>query len=298
MRKISTLIAAITIVATGWAQSPQKISYQAVIRNAGGALVTTQVGMRISILKGTDTGTPVYVEALTPTPNVNGLVTIEIGAGTPVTGTIAGINWSDGPYFIKTETDPAGGVNYSIIGTAELLSVPYALYARSSGERYIGELYGGGIIVSVWKKDGVEHGLIASLVNIQPDLLGVPWSNVLEPTDGRSPIDGQANTNAIITQAGHTASAAKLCADYSVVVDGVTYDDWYLPSIYELNKIYQAALIVNKILPMSGELSFKVYWSSTEADQYFAYYHGFHTNIVGSNLAKGSLAYVRAVRVF
>ena len=161
MKKIYTLLAAIFIVATGWAQSPQKISYQAVIRDAGNVLVTTQVGMKISILQGTDTGTPVYVETFTPTPNANGLVTIEIGAGTPVTGTIAGINWSDGPYFIKTETDPSGGTSYTITGASELLSVPYALYARSSGERYIGELYGGGIIVSVWKTaDGVEHGLI------------------------------------------------------------------------------------------------------------------------------------------
>jgi hypothetical protein len=298
MKKIYTLLAAIIIVATGWAQSPQKISYQKVIRDAGGALVTTQVGMKISILQGSDVGTPVYEEAFTPTPNANGLVTIEIGSGTPLTGTIAGINWADGPYYIQTETAVVPPLTtYTITDASELLSVPYVLYAKSSGERYIGELYGGGIIVSVWKTNGVEHGLIASLGNLAAD---VAWSNETNlATNGRSPIDGQANTTAIINQPTHTASAALLCANYTNPETGTgVYSDWYLPAIYELNKIYQAAVIVNKILPMANELSLKDYWSSTESDQYHAYYHGFGINDAGYNLQKGSLAYVRAVRAF
>jgi hypothetical protein len=300
MKKIYTLMAAILIVATGWAQSPQKISYQAVIRDAGDVLVTTQVGMRISILQGSGGGTPVYVETFTPTPNINGLVSIEIGGGDPVA--FAAIDWSDGPYFIKTETAVAPPLTtYTITGASELLSVPYALYAKSSGERFIGEYYGGGIIVSVWKAaDGVQHGLIASLVNLQPDLAGIRWSDILTATNGRSPIDGQANTNAILAVTGTEANAAKLCADYTNPETGTgVYSDWYLPAIYELNKIYQAALIVNKILPPSDELSFKTYWSSTESSATTAYYHAFHTDIVGSNGAKETvLAYVRAVRAF
>ncbi len=89
--------------------------------------------MRISILQGSVEGTAVYVETQVSTTNSNGLVTIEIGGGTPVTGTFTGIDWSTGPYYIKTETDPAGGVNYpAIVGTSQLLSVPYALYAKNS----------------------------------------------------------------------------------------------------------------------------------------------------------------------
>jgi uncharacterized protein (TIGR02145 family) len=114
------------------AQSPQKMSYQAVIRNSSDQLVTNHaVGMRVSILQGSETGTPVYVETQTTASNLNGLVTIEIGGGTPVTGTFAGIDWSTGTYFIKTETDPAGGTSYSITGTSQILSVPYALYSNS-----------------------------------------------------------------------------------------------------------------------------------------------------------------------
>ena len=130
MKNLFTLFAAVVLTANVFAQAPQKMSYQAVIRNSSNALVnSTAVGMRISILQATTTGTAVYVETQTPTTNANGLVSLEIGAGTAVTGTFAGIDWSAGPYFIKTETDPAGGSSYSITGTSQLLSVPYALSA-------------------------------------------------------------------------------------------------------------------------------------------------------------------------
>jgi hypothetical protein len=116
-------------------QAPQKMSYQAVIRNASNTLVANQsVGMRISILQGSSGGSAVYQETHSPVSNINGLVSIEIGAGTIVSGTFSVIDWSVGPYFVKTETDPAGGTNYTISGTTQLLSVPYALYANSANE--------------------------------------------------------------------------------------------------------------------------------------------------------------------
>lgn len=116
------------------AQAPQKMSYQAVIRNASNALVTNaNIRMRISVLQGTASGTAVYVETQTATTNANGLVTVEIGAGTAVSGTFASISWGTNAYFIKTETDPTGGTNYTIVGTSQFLSVPYALFASNSG---------------------------------------------------------------------------------------------------------------------------------------------------------------------
>jgi hypothetical protein len=135
MRMIFMIIAAGLLTASVWAQSPQKMSYQAVIRNAGNNLVTNKpVGMRISILQGSVSGTEVYKEIYNPNPqtNANGLVTLEIGIGIPLTGTFAAIDWSSGTYFIKTETDPTGGTNYTITGTSQLLSVPYALYAKTA----------------------------------------------------------------------------------------------------------------------------------------------------------------------
>ena len=115
-----------------FAQAPQKMSYQAVIRNTSGALVTsTSVGMKISILQGTATGNVAYSETQIASTNANGLVSLEIGSGTVVSGTFAGINWATGPYFIKTETDPIGSTNYTITGTSELMSVPYALFSAN-----------------------------------------------------------------------------------------------------------------------------------------------------------------------
>ncbi len=133
MKKIFTITAAVLLTASGFAQSPEKMSYQAVVRDASDNLVTNQsVGMQISILQGSAGGTAVYVETQTPTTNTNGLVTIEIGSGTVVTGDFITIDWTNGPYFIKTETDPTGGTTYTITGTSQLLSVPYALHAKTA----------------------------------------------------------------------------------------------------------------------------------------------------------------------
>ena len=134
MKRIITIAAALLMTLSVWAQSPEKMSYQAVIRDAGNALVATQaVGMQISILQGGAAGTPVYVETQTPTSNANGLVSLEIGTGTLVSGDFTTIDWANDTYFIKTETDPTGGSTYTITGTSQLMSVPYALYAKTSG---------------------------------------------------------------------------------------------------------------------------------------------------------------------
>ena len=131
MKKIFTTLTVVLFTVCLFSQAPQKMSYQAVIRNSSNSLVASSpVGIRVSILQGSASGTPVYIETQTPITNANGLATIEIGAGTVVSGTFAGINWAAGPYFIKTETDPAGATNYNISGTSQLLSVPYALYAK------------------------------------------------------------------------------------------------------------------------------------------------------------------------
>ena len=115
-----------------FAQAPQKMSYQAVIRNTSGALVTSSsVGMKISILQGTLAGTVVYAETQTASTNANGLVSLEIGSGTIIIGTFSGINWGNGPYFIKTQTDPLGGTNYTIASSSQLMSVPYALFSAN-----------------------------------------------------------------------------------------------------------------------------------------------------------------------
>jgi hypothetical protein len=128
-----TIIISVAIKAGLFAQSPQKMSYQAVVRNASNNLViSSTVSMKISILQGSILGFPVYVETQTISTNANGLVSLEIGSGTIVSGAFSAINWANGPYFIKTETDPTGGTAYTISGTSELMSVPYSLYAKTA----------------------------------------------------------------------------------------------------------------------------------------------------------------------
>jgi hypothetical protein len=115
------------------AQTPEKMSYQLVLRDASNTLLTNQqVGIQISILQTTNTGSAVYTEIQTATTNINGLVSLEIGTGAS-SNDFSAIDWSAGPYFIKTATDASGGINYSIIGTSQLMSVPYALYAKTAG---------------------------------------------------------------------------------------------------------------------------------------------------------------------
>jgi uncharacterized protein (TIGR02145 family) len=133
MKKIYTLIASTFLSASLWAQAPQSFSYQAVVRGTNNELVVNkQVSVKISILQTSENGTPVYVETHTPTANANGLVSIAIGAGTPLNGTFTTIDWSKGLFFVKTEVDPLGTENYSLISTSQLLSVPFALYAANS----------------------------------------------------------------------------------------------------------------------------------------------------------------------
>jgi len=302
------------IVSSTFAQAPQKMSYQAVIRNTSNALVTsTPVGMRISVLQDSSTGTAVYVETQTPSTNANGLVSLEIGTGTAVTGTFAGINWAAGPYFIKTETDPLGGTAYTIADTNELMSVPYALFSANGtpgatgaqgiqgltgatgGYRVhtIGESYGGGIVFYVY--DGGQHGLIAATADQSTKMQWYNGTYRYTGTTGDVLGAGAMNTAMIVaTQMADNQTgnfAAKDCANYSVTVSGVTYGNWYLPSKYELNLLYLQKTVVG------GFATNAYYWSSSEFDNSFAWVKSFTTGNDATG-SKASTYYVRSVRAF
>ncbi|MDY6348341.1 MAG: hypothetical protein SPL42_07960, partial [Bacteroidales bacterium] len=134
MKKLITMAIMVLAVAVAMAQAPEKFTYQAVVRNASNSLVANApVGVRVSILQGSATGSAVYSETHVATTNANGLVTLSIGGGNVQQGAFADIDWANGTYFLKTETDPDGGTNYSITSTQQLMSVPYALYAKEAG---------------------------------------------------------------------------------------------------------------------------------------------------------------------
>jgi len=131
------------------AQTPQKFSYQAIIRNPNGQPVTNAIiATRISILQ--DLGMmgmyPAYIETQTATTNASGLLSLQIGTGNVVNGIFSSIYWTYGTYFLKTEIDPLGGTNYTIVDSTQLLSVPYAMHAATSGDNYwassgVGNIY-------------------------------------------------------------------------------------------------------------------------------------------------------------
>ncbi len=141
MKKLSFLIAILLLCAVSlFAQAPEKFTYQAVVRNASNSLVANaQVGVRVNILQGSASGNAVYSESHMATTNANGLITVNIGGGSVLHGTFASIDWSDGPYFLKTDIDPNGGNDYSITSVQQLLSVPYALYAKDAGNGFSGD---------------------------------------------------------------------------------------------------------------------------------------------------------------
>ncbi len=130
--KLFTTLAILAISLALFAQAPQSFKYQAVARTTSGDLIVNQnVGIQISILQGSTSGTAVYVETHATTTNEFGLVNIQIGIGSVVSGTFNTIDWGANTYFVKVEVDESGGSNYSPLGTFQLLSVPYALHAKT-----------------------------------------------------------------------------------------------------------------------------------------------------------------------
>ncbi|WP_396141411.1 DUF1566 domain-containing protein [Flavobacterium sp.] len=315
MKKLYTLLALI-VLSTINAQAPQGFNYQATVRNSSGALITNQnVLFKFNIMLNSQTSLPVYSETHQAPTDDLGHIALVVGQGTATTGTFSSINWANGSYFLGIELNTGSG--YVAMGITQLLSVPYALHANTATSttgntggftHYIGELFGGGIVVSVWKDvQGVEHGLILSLTNIGASV----WSNVDNIQIGvtaQSTIDGYTNSLAIINQSGHTNSAAKICDDYTAG----GYTDWYLPAIFELKKCFDQVLEINQVLgetngfEVTQELS---YWSSTESnfteapnsawycDESGVNYYNFN----GCNYCRGAKNYVnkiRAVRKF
>jgi len=219
---ISKSIIALTylLISTSiFAQSPEKMSYQAVIRNSSDTLVTnTQIGMEINIRQGSQTGTIVYTETQTPTTNANGLVSIEIGGG-------AGFNtidWTAGPYFIETKTDPTGGTTYTITGTSQLLSVPYALHAKtaesiSGGITETDPIFTGSQAANITATDITNLSNLSGTNTGDQDLSSLATKTALGDSTAQvrseipAPADGSetkvtAGTNVTVTGAGTTAS--------------------------------------------------------------------------------------------
>ena len=334
MKKLYTLLASFLITLTLFAQAPEKMSYQAVVRDANNALIMNQaVGMRIQILQGSVSGTTVYEETQTPTSNDNGLVTLEIGTGTIVSGMFSSIDWSTGPYFIKTETDPTGATNYTISGTSQLMSVPYALYAKTSGNG-AGPQGPAGI-------DGVD-GQDGAVGAQGP--AGADGTNGIDGAVGAVGAQGPAGADGIDGQDGAVGpqgpsgtpyvdptytigtstdlggyifwvstdgkhglvaetqdqglstwyNAQNLISDpANHSTNGQKFRDWRLPTKHELNEMYLSSSAI-------GNFGTKTYWSSFLVGNGSAWRQNFFSGLqfFGTNLLLTDFLFVRSVREF
>jgi hypothetical protein len=132
-RILLLLVVVITLSLNSFAQVPEGFKYQAVLRDAGNLTLNNQsVGLQLTIIQDSVTGTAIYTETFARITNAYGLVNLEIGSGTTV-DTFTSIDWSNGTYFIETSADLTGGTSYEVMGASQLMSVPYALYAKTSG---------------------------------------------------------------------------------------------------------------------------------------------------------------------
>ena len=304
---ILSLVAIATISLSSFGQAPEGFKYQAVVRDAGNLILNNQaVGMRLTVQQGSIGGTAVYTETFSPTSNAYGLVNIEIGSGN-TTDDFSTIDWSAGPYFIETAMDATGGTAYVVMGTSQLMSVPYALYAKtaenvldstgianmgfvaSSGTcgLSIGDWHAGGIIFYL---DGTGcSGLVAAPTDLSTAAEWGCFGALIAGADGTAIGTGYQNTIDIEAGCVTAGTAADICANYT---------DWFLPSKDELNLMYENIGQGNVLgLGNVGGFANYFYWSSTEGGFNYAWAQSFYVG--NQNIyVKGSNYYVRSVRSF
>jgi len=132
MRKLAPVVTFIALLfaTAALAQAPNQVNYQAVVRDVSGNPLPagTSVSVRFQIHDQSPAGTIVYTENTSANTNQFGLITLAIGA----VGDLSTVNWGSGAKYLQVLIDPAGGSNFSDMGTTQLLSVPYALFAGNS----------------------------------------------------------------------------------------------------------------------------------------------------------------------
>ena len=133
MKNLSLFLMLFMFANIAFSQVPQGIPYQAAAKSSTGAtLANTTISIRFTIHDSVATGTTLYQETFSPTTNTQGVFSVNAGMGTPVTGIFSTINWGTNAKFMQVEMDPAGGSSYVDMGTTQMMSVPYAMYAAKA----------------------------------------------------------------------------------------------------------------------------------------------------------------------
>lgn len=197
MKKSLSLIAALLLACITWAQTvPQAINYQAVARDAAGTILSNRaIRVKFNILQGSAFGPVQYSETQAVTTNQFGLFSLQVGRGTPVTGTFSNVPWTAADQWLQVEMDPNGGTNFFLMGSSELISVPYALYAERVG------------IVNLALNDLTD----VNTVGVQPGQIlswnGTNWVPVNDQNTTYTAGTGLTLTGTVFSHTPHTGDA-------------------------------------------------------------------------------------------
>ena len=284
MKKVKySLIALLCCISTYiiQAQKPNNLSYQAVLRNVNNTLmINIKVGMRISIIKGSEFGPSVYVETQNAKTNMNGLISLQIGAGEFIYGNYRTIDWSEGPYFLKTEIDPFGGTDYTIISVQQILSVPFSMYADHAkfADTIIGDIDENDPIFSKSVAQSITRANISAWNNkvdstVESDPIFMNWNKSYrdlsaKPSIGDS-IRAIANGSETKLSAGQHISisgSGTLTSPYSIQANNVFTH--YIGEYFEggiVFHIYRDSVgIEHGLIVSHSDLSMDSQWSSID----------------------------------
>jgi hypothetical protein len=231
-------------------QVPQSFNYQAVARDASGSVIVNQVvSFRISLLQGSAAGTSVYTETHTVTTNLLGLVNFAIGGGIVVSGNFSTINWATGPYFVQIELDVSNSGSYLIMGTSQLLSVPYAQYAEKSGNPTI--YAGSGIqlqndsIVNIGDLSSQNEIQFFSILNDSLKLSqtngGIPLNNF----SSQIPSGGYLETNSSIAPSGYSFTGKIEAENCKQLIKLNTFVDTSFQDTLNFNSVAGSYVYIN-----------------------------------------------------
>jgi hypothetical protein len=286
MKKLTFILIAVLISFGVCAQAPNKMSYQAVVRDTSNNLIANQaIGIKIEMREGSVTE---YSERHTVTTNINGLFSIIIGNGTLISGNWSNLDWNSNTMSIHTDIDLTGGTNYTLSATLNGNTIS-ANTSNSRPQFYLGQDTLGGIVYYIYSDStGSQHGLIVS--KTETGSTGLQIQNNTS-TNATSTFDGTLNTSQLLSTGG---AMTWLTTNFSSA--------WYIPSVDELNLLLNARYHMNKtatainatLLPSNGIAE---YWSSTEVSSDYFIYVDFFWGRTNAGLKQYGKR-VRAIRKF
>lgn len=301
---MKTILQIMVLFLFGSTFAQQGINYKAIVKDGSGNVVANDlIQVQFTILQG---ATSVYQETHSPTTDANGIVIINIGEGIPISGTFSTIDWSADDHYLNVQINTGGGL--TDMGTTQFMAVPYAIHAQTAESvsgvttYSVGDFAHGGIVF--WVDETGQHGLVCAK---EDQSTGVRWHAGIDgytQARGNGDYAGEANTSIIIAAQvaigddGNTY-AARICNELLITENGKYYGDWYLPSFFELDRMYLNRASINATAIANGGSSFASagYWSSTENSGFYAYYYNFYDGFPYLDY-KTNTYRVRAIRAF